>query len=64
MTEFPVIFEQADDGSWSVRAVDMPVYSVGDTRDEAAEAIREAISLYLENGDAPASHSEVGTVSV
>lgn len=64
MTEYPVIYEQADDGSWSVRAVDLPVYSVGDTRDEAADAIREAIALHLEGGAAPASLSEVGTVSV
>ena len=64
MTEYPVIYEQADDGSWSVRAVDLPVFSVGDTREEAAESIREAIALYLEAGDAPTSRSEVGTVSV
>ncbi len=45
MTDYPVIYEQADDDSWSVRAVDLPVFSVGDTREEAAEAIREAIAL-------------------
>ena len=53
MTDFPVIYEQAEDGSWSVRAVDLPVYSVGDTREEAADSIREAIALYLEQGETP-----------
>lgn len=64
MTDYPVIYEQADDGSWSVRAVDLPVFSVGDTREDAAESIREAISLHLEDGEPPRSLSEVGTVSV
>jgi len=64
MTDYAVIYEQATDGSWSVRAVDLPVFSVGDTREEAAGSIREAITLYLEAGDAPVSRSEVGTVSV
>lgn len=64
MADFAVIYEKADDGSWSVRAVDLPVYSVGDTREQATAAIREAIALYLENGDQPESHSEVGVVTV
>ncbi len=64
MTDFAVIYEQAEDGSWSVRAVDLPVYSVGDTREEAADSIREAIALYLEQGKTPDSHSEVGVVTV
>ena len=64
MTDYPVIYEKADDGSWSVRAVDLPVFSVADTRDEAVEAIRETIALHLEGGEAPSSLSEVGTVTV
>ena len=64
MTDYPVIYEQGPDGSWSVRAVDLPVFSVGDTREQAEEAIRDAIALHLENGNAPSSQSEVGTVSV
>jgi len=64
MTEYAVIYEQAGDESWSVRAVDLPVYSVGDTREEAAESIREAIAFYLEEGQSPHSSSEVGTVTV
>ncbi len=64
MTKYPVIYEKASDGSWSVRAVDLPVFSVGDTREQAAAAIREAIALHLEGGEAPLSLSEVGTVAV
>jgi len=64
MIDYPVIYEKADDGSWSVRAVDLPVFSVADTRDEAAEAIREAIALHLEGGEIPSSFSEVGTDTV
>ncbi|MEJ7892349.1 MAG: hypothetical protein WKF94_06885 [Solirubrobacteraceae bacterium] len=64
MTEYAVIYEQAEDGSWSVRAVDLPVYSVGVIREDAAAAIREAIAFHLEDGDSQASHSEVGTVSL
>lgn len=64
MTEYAVIYEQANDSSWSVRAVDLPVFSVGDTREEAAESIREAIAFYLEEGREPQSRSEVGTVTL
>ena len=64
MTDYPVIYEKAEDGSWSVRAVDLPVFSVGETREEAAESIREAIALHLKGGEPPLSLSEVGTVTV
>lgn len=47
MSEWIVIYEQADDGSWSVRAADLPVYSVGATPEEAEASIREAIGEYL-----------------
>lgn len=69
MTDFGVIYEQADDGSWSASAADLPVFTVGDTRDEAEQQIREAIALYLDelarSGEpAPEARSVVGTVSV
>ncbi len=64
MTDYPVIYEKADDGSWSVRAVDLPIFSVGDAREEAAESIREAIAFFLEGADPPASTSGVDTVTV
>ncbi len=48
MTTYAVIYEQGADGSWSVRAADLPVYSVGASRDEAEASIREAIALHLD----------------
>ncbi len=69
MTTYGVIYERADDGSWSARAADLPVFAVGDTREEAETEIRDAIALYVDelkrNGE-PVPHidSVVGTVSV
>jgi predicted RNase H-like HicB family nuclease len=69
MTDYGVIYEQADDGNWNAHAADLPVFSCGDTRQEAEQGIREAIALYLDqlsrSGEpAPEARSFVGTVSV
>jgi len=69
MTEYAVIYEQANDGGWNARAADLPVYAVGDTREEAEQAVREAILVHLEvlrdRGEvAPPGSGLVGTVSV
>jgi predicted RNase H-like HicB family nuclease len=69
MTTYSVIYEAAADGSWSARAADLPVYAVGDTREEAEREIREALALYLDElartgASAPAARSVVGTVTV
>lgn len=69
MTEYGVIYEQASDGSWSAHAADLPVYAVGDTREEAEQEIRAAIALYLEEltrsgQPTPEARSVVGTVSI
>jgi predicted RNase H-like HicB family nuclease len=69
MTTFGVIYETASDGSWSARAADLPVYAVGDTREEVEGEIRQAIALYLdalarEGTSAPTARSVVGTVTV
>jgi predicted RNase H-like HicB family nuclease len=69
MTTYGVIYEQAGDGSWSASAADLPVFAVGDSRDEAEREIRAAIGLYLEElarvgQSAPEARSVVGTVSV
>lgn len=69
MTDFAVIYEQADDGSWSARAADLPVYAVGDTRQEAEDEVRSAIALHLrvlrERGQAaPSARTVVGTVTI
>ncbi len=63
------ICERANDGSWSASAADLPVFAVGDTREEAETEIRDAIALYIDeltrNGEpVPQADSVVGTVSV
>lgn len=69
MTTYGVIYEQADDGGWNARAADLPVYTCGDTREEAKTQIRDAIALYLDElsrsgQPTPEARSVVGTVSV
>lgn len=69
MTVFSVIYEQADDGSWSVRAADLPVYAVGNTRDEAEGEIRAALALHLDElarsgQPVPELRSVIGEVTV
>jgi predicted RNase H-like HicB family nuclease len=48
MSDYVVIYEQASDGSWSASAVDMPVFAVGDTREEAESQIRDAIAFHIQ----------------
>jgi predicted RNase H-like HicB family nuclease len=69
MSDYVVIYEQAGDGSWSVSAADLPVFAVGDTREEAEQQIREAIVVYLERmrerGEpVPESHGLPAVVSM
>ncbi len=69
MTRYGVIYEQAGDGSWSASAADLPVFAVGDTREEAEREVRAAIATYLDDLardglPAPEIRSSVGTVSV
>ncbi|MDQ3631235.1 MAG: type II toxin-antitoxin system HicB family antitoxin [Actinomycetota bacterium] len=69
MTAYAVIYEPSADGSWSARTADLPVYAVGDTREEAESEIRSALALYLDHlaqsgQPTPVGLSAVGTVSV
>jgi predicted RNase H-like HicB family nuclease len=69
MTTYAVIYEQAQDGTWSARAADLPAYASGATRDEAETEIRGALELLLdefkrEGRAIPEARSVVGTVSV
>jgi predicted RNase H-like HicB family nuclease len=69
MTEFHVIYEQAADGGWNARAVDLPVYAAGASREEAEREITVAIRLHLdvlrERGEqVPAATGVHGTVIV
>jgi predicted RNase H-like HicB family nuclease len=68
MTEYVVIYEQADDG-WGVYSPDLAVFTHGDTRHEAETNIREAIELHLahvrcEGCEPPKPASSVGVVAV
>jgi predicted RNase H-like HicB family nuclease len=69
MTTYGVIYEQAEDGSWSASAADLPVFAVGATRDEAEQEIQTGIASYLDELERsgqpmPELRSVVGTVSV
>lgn len=69
MNEYVVIYEQAEDGSWSARAADMPVFAVGDTREEAESQIRDAIAFHIqvlqeEGKEVPPPGGVPGVVSV
>ena len=49
MNEFYVVFEQEQDGGFSVSVPALPgCFSEGDTFEEAMNNIEEAIALYLE----------------
>lgn len=47
-TTYAAVFEQANDGSWSGYAPDLPVIASGETREEAEAQMREAIALYID----------------
>jgi predicted RNase H-like HicB family nuclease len=69
MTDYVVIYEQADDGGWGAYLPDLPgVVALGNTRDEVAELIKEALTAYTEDlqerGETlPAPHHVAGTVA-
>jgi predicted RNase H-like HicB family nuclease len=69
MTDYVVIYEQADDGGWGAYLPDLPgVVALGGTRDEVAERIKEALTAYTEDlqerGETlPAPHHIAGTVA-
>lgn len=69
MTVYEVVYEQADDGSWSAWPIGLPVFSAGDTREEAEQEVRRAIALYhdqlaREGKPMPPDRSILGTVTV
>lgn len=69
MTEYVVIYEQAEDGGWGAYLPDLPgVVALGVTRDEAADRIKEALTAYTEDleqrGETlPTPHHVAGTVA-
>jgi predicted RNase H-like HicB family nuclease len=69
MTEYVVIYEQAEDGGWGAYLPDLPgVVALGGSRDQVAERIKEALSAYTEDlqerGETlPTPHHVAGTVA-
>ncbi len=69
MSEYVVIYEQAEDGGWGAYLPDLPgVVALGDTRSEVSERIQEALSAYSDElsrrGESlPAPHHTAGTVA-
>jgi predicted RNase H-like HicB family nuclease len=69
MSEYVVIYEQADDGGWGAYLPDLPgVVAIGTSRAEVADRIQEALNAYAEDlrdrGRAlPAPHHAAGTVA-
>lgn len=50
MSEYVVIYEQAEDGGWGAYLPDVPgVVAVGATRDEVTSGIHEALAAYVED---------------
>lgn len=47
MSEYVVIYEQAEDGAWGAYIPDLPgVVALGATREEATDRIHEALDAY------------------
>jgi predicted RNase H-like HicB family nuclease len=69
MTEYVVIYEQAEDGGWGAYIPDLPgVVALAETRSEVAERIQEALSAYAEDlrdrgVSLPAPHHAAGTAA-
>lgn len=70
MSEYLVIYEEAEDGGWGAYLPDVPgVVALGSSRAEVGERIREALAAYAEEmrhlGRAlPAPASSVETLEV
>jgi predicted RNase H-like HicB family nuclease len=69
VSEYVVIYEQAEDGGWGAYIPDLPgVVALGTTRQETAARIEEALAAYAEDlgqrgQPLPAPHHAAGTVA-
>jgi len=69
MSEYMVIYEQAEDGGWVAYIPDLPgVVALGASRAEVAELIQEALSAYaddlrLRGETLPVPHHAAGTAA-
>lgn len=70
MSDYLVVYEQADDGGWGAYLPDLPgVVAIGETRAEVSELIQEALTAYAEevrnDGSAlPKAVHQAGSASV
>jgi predicted RNase H-like HicB family nuclease len=68
MSEYVVVFERADNGGWCAYLPDLPgVVALGETRDEVAMGIQEALDAYVDEmreigKPLPAPAAATGTV--
>jgi predicted RNase H-like HicB family nuclease len=51
-TRYPIVFEAEESGAVSAYVPGLPVYAAGDTADEAEKAVRELLSLYVNDRQA------------
>lgn len=69
MSEYVVIYEQAEDGEWGAYLPDVPgVVALGETREEVIAGIGEALAACAEDRaerglGLPAPHHVAGTVA-
>lgn len=48
MSEYVVIYEQAEDGGWSAYLPDLPVFALGTSKEQASDRLREALDAYVD----------------
>jgi predicted RNase H-like HicB family nuclease len=69
MTEYVVVYERAEDGGWGAYLPDVPgVVALGQSEDEVASGLREALTAYAEEmrslgRDLPPAVALTGTVA-
>jgi predicted RNase H-like HicB family nuclease len=69
MSEYVVIYEQAEDGGWGAYIPDLPgVVALGATRSEVGTRIKEALTAYSEDlrgrgKSLPTPHHVAGTIA-
>jgi predicted RNase H-like HicB family nuclease len=69
MSEYVVIYEQAEDGAWGAFIPDLPgVVALGTTRSEVTERIQEALAAFADDlrdrgRSLPVPHHAAGVVA-
>jgi predicted RNase H-like HicB family nuclease len=69
MSEYTVIYEQAEDGGWGAYIPDLPgVIALGASQSEVAALIQESLTAYaddlrLRGGSLPVPHHAAGTAA-